>query len=96
MPLSAKQSIDEHSSSSLRSSSSFLVNFLSFLKHRHGVTDNKESLRRCRGVLVLLKGGIQALVTMELNAWSNYYVIAYDYSPAVFQLGLYVKHSIHV
>ena len=33
-------------------------------------------------------GGIQALVTVELNAWLNYCVIAYDYSPAVFQLGM--------
>ena len=49
--------------------------------------DDKE--RRRRGVL--LRGGIQALtVTVELNydAWSNYCVIAYDYLPAVFQLGM--------
>ena len=41
-------------------------------------------------IVVLLRGGIQALVTVELNydAWSNYCVIAYDYSPTV------VKHSI--
>ena len=51
--------------------------------------DDKE--RRRRGVLVvLLRSGIQALVTVELNydAWSNYCVIAYDYSPTVFQLGM--------
>ena len=57
-------------------------------------TDDKE--RRRRGVLVvLLRGGIQALVTVELNydAWSNYCVIAYNYSPTVFQLW-HVKHSI--
>ena len=40
------------------------------------------------GVLVLLRGGIQALVTVELNALSNYCAIGYNYSPAVFQLGM--------
>ena len=52
-------------------------------------TDDKE--RHRLGVLVvLLRGGIQVLVTVELNydAWSNYCVIAYNYSPAVFQLGM--------
>ena len=51
--------------------------------------DDKE--RRRHGVLVvLLRGGLQALVTVELNydAWLNYCVFAYDYSPTVFQLGM--------
>ena len=52
-------------------------------------TDDKE--RRRRGVLVvLLRGGIQALVTVELNydAWSNYCVIVCSLS------AWHVKHSI--
>ena len=48
-------------------------------------TDYKERCRR--GVLVLLRGAIQALVTVELT-WSNYCVITYNLSPAVFQFGM--------
>ena len=94
MPLSAKQSIYERSSASLSSSLSFLVSSLSFynfsssfLKHGNG-RQRKASLWGT--IVVLLRGGIQALVTVELNydAWSNYCVISYYYSPAVFQLGM--------
>ena len=89
MPLSAKRSIHERSSASLSSSSSFLVSSLSFynfsssfLKHGHG--------RQRKASSWGTSSGIQALVTVELNydAWSNYCVIAYDFSPAVFQLGM--------
>ena len=93
MPLSAKQSIHEHSGASLSYSLSFLVsslsfyNFsLSFLKHGHG--RQRKALSWSTSSPAERGGGIQTLVTVELNAWSNYCVITYDYLPAVFQLGM--------
>ena len=71
------------------SSLSFYNFSSSFLKHGHGRQRKPSSWSTSR-LVGLLRGGIQALVTVELNydAWPNYCVIAYDYSPAVFQLGM--------
>ena len=65
------------------SSLSFYNFSSSFLKHGHG-------RQRLKASSWGTSSGTQALVTVELNydAWSNYCVIAYDFSPAVFQLGM--------
>ena len=92
MLLSAKWSIHERSSASLSSSSSFLVsslsfcNFSSFLKHWHGRQRNALSWSSSPAE----EWHTITLVTVELNTWSNYCVIACSLS------AWYLKHSIRI